>query len=119
VIALVATSADWVQAAWCIAAVLIYLTKTVGRRPAEVIRAVFHELRPFYWPAFCVETVAEAWLDQPFGFWQAVGIASTVFCWWFYKDIDKDDRWKRRKAKLADKVRRAGSRLVVSPAGAP
>ena len=30
------------------------------------------------------------------------------------KDIDDDDRWKRRRKKLAEAVKRVGDRLVVT-----
>jgi hypothetical protein len=34
----------------------------------------------------------------------------------FHNVDDDDDRWKRRKAKLVEKVRALGGRLVAEPA---
>lgn len=36
--------------------------------------------------------------------------------WWMGRVFDDDDRWKKRKAKLTEKVSQVGGRLVVVPA---
>lgn len=52
-----------------------------------------------------------AWADMPEGlqiFWAAV----VLVCWAMN---DGDDRWKRRRRKLAEKVGQLGGKLVVVP----
>jgi hypothetical protein len=38
--------------------------------------------------------------------------------WWLWRnDKDDDDRWKRRRTKLAEKVEQVGGKLTVTPVG--
>lgn len=48
--------------------------------------------------------------------WNAFFDALKLVNWFQLKDVDEDDRWKRRKAKLASKVAKRGGRLAVVPA---
>lgn len=94
-----------------------------GRRDHPFLKTprwVWAELRPFYLPAVVVHIVNLSMLGQVLG-WNSFFIACTVLNWWLLKDADDDDRWKRRKRKLAEKIERQGARLVAVPVrdGAP
>jgi hypothetical protein len=79
-------------------------------------RWLISELRPAYLPAVVVIIASHAGGGTLFG-WDGLYDACRVVNWFFFKD-EGDDRWKRRKAKLAEKIQRRGSRLVVVPVGA-
>lgn len=86
----------------------------VGRERPALARAVYIELRPFYWPA----VVAYAALSTIAGD-GLVGIGFNVgmctLCWFGGPD-DDDDRWRRRRRKLAEKVEATADGLKVVPA---
>lgn len=42
----------------------------------------------------------------------------SFYMWWQYKDVDDDDRWKKRKEKAVGVVKSLGHRLVIVNAGA-
>lgn len=74
------------------------------------------ELKPFALPA-----IAVLWLDGVIGhgggwlnnLWTVLNLIS----WWYWrKDRDDDDRWKKRGKKLAEQVSVIGGRLQVVPA---
>jgi hypothetical protein len=85
----------------------------------RAVKAVYHELRPFYWPAVVLGYLCEVirW-HQPFDPINLWTLAAAAFQWWLLKDAggDDDDRWKRRKARLAERVSEVGGRLTVVPA---
>jgi len=78
--------------------------------------AIWAELRPFYLPAVGVVITRLVLAGEMRG-WNIFFEACALANWWFFKDVDDDDRWKRRKAKLVAMVQRQGSRLVVVPGG--
>jgi hypothetical protein len=92
-----------------------------GLPKPDALRWLWAELRPFYLPACVVGVLETVLAGEGGGFWIWVGHALQFACWWIYKNVDDDDedRWKRRKAKLKEKVAQLGGRLVVVPAGAP
>lgn len=82
----------------------------------RVIRTIFHELRPFYLPAALFGNLAPVVAQhQRVTVLTAVFFACSIYCWFAYKDVDKDDddRWKRRRRKVAERVEAAGGRLTV------
>ena len=103
--------------AWSLASCAMSIIQIL--RPADIPQAlcfIHNELKPFYLPALAVSTVLGC-LDG-FSWNTAVHAGFGVLNWFLFKDLDDDDRWKRRKKKLAEKVSRSGSRLVVQPTGA-
>lgn len=82
-----------------------------------VVCGVYHELRPLYLPAVAVAAVTAALTDYGPLWSQAFMTALNIVGWWLYKNVGgDDDRWKRRRQKLAEKVEQVGGRLVVAPA---
>lgn len=53
--------------------------------------------------------------------WLGLGVASLASCLmvWLWQRNDNDNRWKRRRERLAGAVRRAGNRLSVVWTGGP
>jgi len=103
--------------AWSLASCAMSIIQTL--RPGYIprtLRFIHIELKPFYLPALVVSTVL--FCRDGFSWDIAVHSGFGVLNWFLYRDLDDDDRWKRRKEKLAEKVSRSGSRLVVHPAGA-
>jgi len=106
-----------IVSSWSLASCCMSIIQTL--RPGGVpqtLRFIHNELKPFYLPALAVSTVLGC-LDG-FSWNTAVHAGFGVLNWFLLKDLDDDDRWKRRKEKLVEKVSRSGSRLVVHPAGA-
>lgn len=90
---------------------------TGGKAP-DMLRAIRAELRPFALPlalAYSVPGVLETHSAWSYG---SLGFA--VLNWLLLRHLkdDDDDRWKRRKQKLAEKVAEVGGKLQVVPAGA-
>lgn len=74
-------------------------------------RWIYHELKPFVIPMIVVMCAT-----YPFGVpANAIDAIINIIAWKLFKDIDKDDRWKKRLARAKDKVRAFGSKLVVVP----
>ena len=111
--------ADLVVASWCVAGLVLSLSKFVGiagdRAGVRLARWVWAELRPLYLPAVAVIIAGYVMTGEMLG-WHTFFSACSILNWFFYKDIDDDDRWKRRKAKLLARVTRRGGRLVAVPA---
>jgi len=79
------------------------------------IKFIYHEIKPFYWPCAMIH-MAHYWLDPNIDLYLKVIVTLMVYfnCKWF-KDVDKDDRWKRRKQKLLEKVKVQAGKLVAVP----
>lgn len=108
--------ANCVHIAWTYSGIIIFICKQIAIwSPPPVVRWVFHETRPFYLPAVGIETIHTALTEKILG-WNVLWISVAIAAWWIYKDLDEDDRWKRRRKKVSEKVSRIGSRLIVVPA---
>jgi hypothetical protein len=116
---LVSAVSTWVVAFWCWSAVILNVLSMLKRGGSRLAPFVFHELRPFYLPAVAAQFAADTLLSNPSLGWRVLLAALNLLNWFLLKDAGgDDDRWKRRKAKLAEKVSQVGGRLVVEPAGA-
>lgn len=105
-----------VSAAWPAAGFVILMADALEVDPPQAVRAVYHELQPFYLPAVVVAFVAGSLLHRPdwlSGLWLVAGIG----LWAALRDLDDDDRWTRRRERLAEKVEAVAGRLVVVPVG--
>lgn len=103
---------------WSVSGVILSITKSFGvRRDHPALRTwrwTWAELRPFYLSAVAVKIGLLVVSGEMLG-WNTFFSACYVLNWFYFKDIDEDDRWKRRKAKLLEKVTRKGGRLVAAP----
>lgn len=109
--------AQYVQAVWTISGLFIYICKVFGNIEHPWMqgqRWLFAELRPFYLPCTFFHITYLA-MTEPMWGWNIVNTFFQLLNWFLYKDVDDDDRWKKRKAKLVEKITRIGSRLVVAP----
>lgn len=80
-----------------------------------IARTVFHEVKPLYWYLLACHTITQAVVALSI-FGGVVEIVVAVGAWFLFKDVDKDDRWKRRKKKLKEMVTALEGRLHVVPA---
>ena len=104
---------------WLIVAFVLTFGKILSRTPPRLVGAVFHELRPFYLPATAVAFLADSMLGHPNLMWRLIVLGINLWNWWQYKDAgDDDDRWKRRRKRLAERVSEVAGRLTVVPARA-
>jgi hypothetical protein len=100
---------------WAISVIVIYTARHEGVEPARWARWCWAELRPSYLPANAVFAIT-GFLISPWTLGaNVIAIGLGLLVWHLGKDLDDDERWKRRKAKLAAKVSRKGARLVVVP----
>lgn len=87
-------------------------------RIADFLRTIRAELQPFYLPTVAVLLVLDTMSGEINDPWIALNNAARFVLWVLYRNLDDDDdRWKRRRAKVKEKIKRVGSRLVVVPAG--
>lgn len=112
--------AGTVKMAFLGSSIALELTKSLpGSALRPNARWVWAETRPFYLPAVVFGIAHTAYQGELRGleiFFAFCGLVS----WWLLKDVDdNDDRWKRRRKRLAERVSRVGSRLAVVPASGP
>lgn len=103
-----------VNVAWLFACMVWFFVDLADREPPRIVVWLASELRPLYWPASLIVIVASC--SDGVGWLDALNAACTVINWYVLKD-KHDDRWRKRRVKLAEKVTRRGSRLVVVPVG--
>lgn len=105
--------------AWAsiIAAVLRRFTPGWDRRGFVAIR---RELKPFALSLLCASFAATALLGHV-GWGDRFALLFNALTWLMLRHLDEDgdDRWKRRRAKLAAKVAEVGGQLQVVPQEAP
>lgn len=82
----------------------------------RVARWIFHELKPFYlfmaitrFGIHCLDLRPELWIH-------AAIFGMDLFNYHRYKNYDDDDRWKRRRRKILDKITITDGKLAVIPA---
>lgn len=101
---------------WIWSGTFLHLARFVGRTGGPSLKAVFHELKPFYWPAICVQAVTDAFMTGV-GWDDLLVVGIWAGCWWAMRnDGDDDDRWRKRRKKLAERVSIVAGRLAVVPA---
>lgn len=82
--------------------------------PLKILRPVFAELKPFALPLWLLSDGGRLVVH---GGWGArIGfVIGGVAYWVIRSDRDDDDRWKRRKEKLAARIAMLDGRLQVVP----
>jgi hypothetical protein len=105
---------------WVITGCALMTDKIFGGRLAErahaVLRTFYLEIKPFYLYLVAVKIIAAAF-QRDVGFWDAFNCGLNICNWYQFKNLDDNDRWKRRRAKLKSKVEVLSGKLVVVPAG--
>ena len=118
IIAVLDIAGQVVYVAWVASGVGILIAQQMGAEPRDILRDLYHELRPFYWAAVIamhIDPITKGGAPAYLLNWvHYLGWGGHVWIWLVYKDIDDDDRWKRRRKKLAEAVKRVGDRLVVT-----
>lgn len=99
---------------WLYAAFIIFVVRVAGGEPYQSIRTIFHELKPFYLPSTVIGYIFGSTYRERDG-WDIVFFAVAVLSYWLYKNVDKDDRWQKRKEKLLEKVAQVGAKLAIVP----
>ena len=103
---------------WLFSAIVIQLDIWFGLRLTDRLRAVLRwmylEIKPFFLYFLTFDLIADA-LRHPPSLWDALLFANSVFAYYIMRNLDDDDRWKRRKAKLIEMVSVAEGKLVVVP----
>lgn len=113
---IVVTAAVIPRLLWMLAAMM-----WISRNRDRVVRWLLHEIRPFVLPLIFIQYFAPVVIQgHVLTTGNMIGIGLALWNWLVCRKIgdDDDDRWKRRKAKVAEKVANIGGRLTVVPAGA-
>ncbi len=99
--------------------VMRLVTRSFHGSTPPIVNTLFFELRPFYLAAvFTAALVTLATGEWTWG--HPIAVAISLVNWWLMRqDEDNDDRWKRRREKLAAKVEAVGGKLTVVPVGSP
>lgn len=93
------TAARVVMIVWIWSGLLLAVSDLFKAGRPEWCRDLFHELRPFYLPAVLARNAYLATTAGTGGlFW--FNAAVDVVCYFIYRNVDKDDRWKRRRDEL-------------------
>jgi hypothetical protein len=115
--------ANAVMSTWVAAGVACLFGDLLGwsDRFMTLARGVLAELRPFYLPslAFWVGhdlAVAVRQDDAAAVAHALVLLGCGLVAWFAFRNLGGGDRWKRRRRRAAERVRRAGARLTVAPA---
>lgn len=97
---------------WCLCGLTL-----LARLGGDTVRGLFTELRPLYLPLVAAHYVlATVDSGDPFNAAVLFFTAVRVVAWFALKDAGgPDDRWRRRRRKVAAMVSRVGSRLTVAP----
>jgi hypothetical protein len=75
------------------------------------------ELHPFMPVIFLINLALITWGEPLGGKTISYAVACmNLYLWW--TDKDDDDRWRKRRKKLADKIRVTGGKLTVAPGNA-
>lgn len=95
-----------------------------GKRTfAATLRLLAAETKPFYLPAVLVYWGTYRFTnDNPGPLWlSALFIALDLTMWFMFRNHnpDDDDRWKRRRKRAVESVKKIGARLVVVPVPSP
>jgi len=80
-----------------------------------IFKTLILELKPLYWLMLPCYTYHVMNADQP-AWVKTVNLAGALATVWIVNRIDDDDRWKKRRKKLLEKVSQVAGRLVVTPA---
>lgn len=79
---------------------------------------ILNMFRPFYLPAVAVYWGINMPGDKGINLWiDGFCLGVDLLIWVWYRNLGDDDRWKRRKRKAVEAIRRVGARLVVQPVG--
>lgn len=101
---------------WIWAGILYAVTQIVFRRSPRLVLWVYVEVKPFFPAALAVHVLGVALGGEVVSaLFELVG---GLLAWRTIGRDSDDDRWKRRRRKLTERVSRAGSRLTVVSAGA-
>ncbi len=102
--------------AWIITSITIEFSKFKKLEIHKSIKFVWYEAKPLYLPAAVVHITClgvKGEMLNPMNIFGSFCILTAYFSW--RNLMDDDDRWKKRKKKVLDKVKRLGSKLVVVP----
>lgn len=105
-------------AVWYLSGYSIWLAKKLGKDTSsgtgwKIIRWLYHEIKPFVLVIIAIATISGPYTNIH----KVIDGLFYLALWWMFKDVDKDDRWKRRLEKAKEKVQVSGSKLVVVPGG--
>ncbi|HCT81109.1 MAG TPA: hypothetical protein DGT23_31980 [Micromonosporaceae bacterium] len=107
---------------WLVAVCAIAIDNMLGQRLGDRSRAAYRwlylEIKPFFIYLVVFKLVA-AGLLRHFDGWDVFAFAINIWNWYQFRNLDDDDRWKRRGEKLKSKVEVLRGKLVVIPAGGP
>jgi hypothetical protein len=110
--------AGLVVTVWLWTDVMAFFVRSTGREPADWVFRIRSEVRPFVPVCALYELFGDLVLKSDLlgDTFSTITCAVALILWATSKD--DDDRWKRRKKKLAGKIKNLGHRLVPAPSGA-
>lgn len=114
---LIYTTSFIVYNIWFGATLALYLAKAWKMQDGSLLtlaRRIFRETKPFVLPAIALMLFTDTHSMSG----RVIDFAVSLYIWFNFKDIDKDDNWKRRLEKLKSKVAIQESKLVIIPSEA-
>lgn len=112
IVLLVSMLATMIYGAWLLSALALATGYKTDR-----IRSVYHELKPFYWPLVVLMYLPDL-VHRELTFSTIWGVGWAIVGWFAFRNVDDDDRWRRRHRKLKSRIKQLGGRLTVVPVGA-
>lgn len=115
------TSATAISLLWLFAAAALRLRAYLDDKAVALAYEIWAELKYLALVSFLTAPYLSL-LHRPQRngiMWAAFGTVLNGAMWWLYRDEgDDDDRWKRRRRKLAQKIAEVGGKLAVVPSNA-
>lgn len=106
--------AAWlINSAWFYACLAWWICQHVRQiEPSRPIVWLASELRPLYIPTTII--LGALMFKNGISFWDCWSFLGMLIGWFMFKD-KHDDRWKKRRSRLKEKVEQRGAKLVVVP----
>lgn len=116
VVVVIVEIGSWLFVALTWSAIMNTLAKDFGKMSIGLLNWVALELKPFFWPlAFC--SLLDVFSNPESSLFERVMVTlGVIVSWVIVKNYKDDDRWKRRREKLAEKVSVVGGKLAITPA---
>jgi Flp pilus assembly protein TadB len=105
----------WVWFAYCVCVGWDTIIRLWWPRAAQVMIAFGNELRPFTLAAVIGQHLGDVALaHDPWNVMRLFWTGVNLLIWWLFRNRH-DDRWNKRRRKLAEKVQQIGGKLVITP----
>ena len=118
---LIGASGTVTTVAWVLCAYILENLNRLGildpeKRSVRAMRWIFHEVKPLFRAIAVIRCVVFCIPLTPLDFINALILIQDFWYYERFKNADDDDRWKRRKRKVLEKIEIVNGHLAITPA---